>query len=381
MGLSSIRDDIANMIRPLGIDAQVQLDFNDSYPNHWYVREFETEIEEREGRGWFPVSLCGEDRLTLRGRRMADAAREQTFGYYDLADAVSGMPLPLPRLNDQWLIYLATDNRILSRPRLIGSPALNPQAHTRLGKAMSSTAISALDDFVGTILEDPSSDEAFEDLRAIILLAHSLGGLPPRTFHIFDTLDERPELGPHLLMHAGERELSSVIALTNGLLFDWATVPVDSWRDAHDAAGTYYMRTLPDLEGQSLQDRSAMIIRLLQQQKAAVTDALPWLVSLLDARPIEDSFDKICDRLFGWSGDRIDRDRHNPFRPDLDRYFPNRRLSSGLARVCDAPVAAACSALGKLELKQGQIMALKDVREHHPQFFREAYTCALGDMA
>lgn len=383
MGLSSIRDDIANMIRPLGIDAKVQLDFNDSYSNHWYVKEFETEVEWREGRGWFPLSTCDVDSLAVRGRRMADATREETFGHYNLTDAVHSAPLPIPRLNEPWLVYLAAEDRILSRPRVIGSPALNPQAHTRLGKAMSlpfAETEAALDAFVCAILDNPSTTQAWDDIRSIIVLSHSLGGLPPRTFHVFDALNERPELGPHLLMHSGEQELTSVAALSKGLLFDWTIVPIEVWQNAHDAAGAYYMDNLPEVAGQTPGDRGTMVVSLLQQQRSAIVSALPWLAGVFGQNKDGSDYGAVCESLFNRSGDRIDKSKYNPFRPDLDAHSPDRRLSSGLARVCDAPMAAVLAATGKLELRQAQIMAVKDVQEHHPQFFSEAYGFALGDI-
>ena len=383
MGLSSIRDDIARMIRPLGIDAQVQLDFNDSYSNHWYVQEFETEIEWRDGRGWFPVSSCGEDNIAVRGRRMADPAHEKTFGDYTVTDMIQGSPIPIPPLKEPWLIYLATDDRILSRPRMIGAAAVNPQAHMRLGKAMalpSAEARDALRKFASTILADPSTKEARDNMRSVIKLAHSLGGLPPKTFYIFDLLTEKPDLGPHLLMHADDKELASIIALSDGLLFDWAMVPIESWDKAKNDAGQYYMNCLAEMPGQSPEDRGTMVISFLDRQRAAILDALPWLANVFAPNAADDdSYDSMCERLFSRSGDRIDKDRVNPFRPLLDAHLTDCRLSPGFARISDAPAAAALAARRRLELTQAQIMAIKDVREHHPQFFGEAYDLALGE--
>lgn len=383
MSLSVIRDDIARMIRPLGIDYTVQLNFNDSLPNQWYVQEFETEIEERDIRGWFPVSSCGEDKLMVCGRKMSDPAREHQFGEYTLADTVNMAPLPIPRLREPWIIYLATDDRVLSRPIVIGTAALNPQAHNRLGLAMAlpyEELDAALSCFIQSILDDPSSKSAQKDIRSVIDLAYSLGGLPPMTFRIFALMNEKPEFGPHLLMHAGEKELASIVALADGLLFDWATVPQGSWQTARDAAGYYYMSNLPEMTGQSQMGRSKMILDLLHQQQTAIVDALPWLESVLLNDVKDVSFDDICDRLFGRLRDGIDQDRDNPFRPDLDVHHIDRRLSPSLARICDAPVAAAFSADGKLELTKAQIMTLKDVRENHPQFFGEAYAFALANL-
>lgn len=123
-----------------------------------------------------------------------------------------------------------------------------------------------------------------------------------------------------------------------------------------------------------------MILDLLHQQQTAIVDALPWLESVLLNDVKDVSFDDICDRLFGRLRDGIDQDRDNPFRPDLDVHHIDRRLSPSLARICDAPVAAAFSADGKLELTKAQIMTLKDVRENHPQFFGEAYAFALANL-
>src|SRR3546814_7838663 len=40
LGLSALRNDIAALMRPLGIDAQVRLDFHNGSNDNWYVTEF-----------------------------------------------------------------------------------------------------------------------------------------------------------------------------------------------------------------------------------------------------------------------------------------------------------------------------------------------------
>ena len=382
MGLSSVRDDLARLMRPLGIDTQVELNFLDGHENHWFVQEFETEIENRDYRGWFPKSYWVEDHVSVRGRPMADATNEVEFGTYTLQDSIVGNALPIPKLEGPWLVYLAAGDRILSRPKVIGSEVRNLQAHSRLGQAMTVYDFEdinpALEQFIDSIMSDPAGSEAVKDIQSVLALASSLKGLPPATFAIFGILDSRPDFAPHLLMHAGLQEMSHVLALADGLLFDWAVVPRQSWATARDALGKYYFLILPENTEQSFQQRAEMVVSYVNLQIEAIVDCKPWLAPVFGQTNQIDDYDEICRRMIGRSGDRIDPDRQNPFRPEFADSLPNIRFSEGITCVCDAPFIAALASCDKAQLNQTHIMTIKDVRECHPNFFREAYAYAVG---
>src|SRR3546814_3948498 len=62
--LSALRTDIAALMRPLGIDAQVRLDFHNGSNDNWYVTEFGNSLEWEPNGGLRPktaivVRLCG----------------------------------------------------------------------------------------------------------------------------------------------------------------------------------------------------------------------------------------------------------------------------------------------------------------------------------
>ena len=313
---------------------------------------------------------------------MADATNEVEFGTYTLQDSIVGNALPIPKLEGPWLVYLAAGDRILSRPKVIGSEVRNLQAHSRLGQAMTVYDFEdinpALEQFIDSIMSDPAGSEAVKDIQSVLALASSLKGLPPATFAIFGILDSRPDFAPHLLMHAGLQEMSHVLALADGLLFDWAVVPRQSWATARDALGKYYFLILPENTEQSFQQRAEMVVSYVNLQIEAIVDCKPWLAPVFGQTNQIDDYDEICRRMIGRSGDRIDPDRQNPFRPEFADSLPNIRFSEGITCVCDAPFIAALASCDKAQLNQTHIMTIKDVRECHPNFFREAYAYAVG---
>lgn len=388
MGLSSMHDDLARMIRPLGIDTSVCLNFNDGsendgLKNSWFVEEFETTLEKRGERGWYPANVIQEETVEIRARPLANAAHEKVIGNYSLQDANDGNPLHIPNLEGQWLVYLAVGDRVLSRPIPMGEVTANHQAHSRLGKAMSPPDAvirhAALQDFVDAIIKEPSCEKSVADIRDMIALAASLNTMPPATFDLFKMMNENPHYGPLMLMHSGRAEMQNVLALSDGLLFDWAMVPRECWKTAYDALGTYYTKSLPVEAGGDQAAHMEFVIDLVNKQCDAIIEERSWLRPLLKAAPTNSvTFEDIYNAMVERSGDRINKDDQNPFRPDLAHKLPNIHFSTGISCVLDAPWAAALAACGQVELKQKQIITMRDVRERHPTYFAEAYAHALG---
>src|SRR3546814_2668170 len=50
LGLSALRTDIAALMRPPGIDAQVRLDFHNGSNDNWYVTEFGNSLDRKSKR-------------------------------------------------------------------------------------------------------------------------------------------------------------------------------------------------------------------------------------------------------------------------------------------------------------------------------------------
>ena len=207
LALAAIRDDIAALLRPLGdIRARVRLDFNDGHDNYWYVGEFENELRQEVG-GYVPTSAVADDAVRVMGRSLSDPAVEpHDFGAYSL---IGHRPIKLPRLHGDWLVYLRSDDRVLSCPHLHrGEPLAAPPA-SLLGKAMAVSdragRLSALRILCDGIVASPQKMR--ETLRDILDLVLSLDGLPPATFDILSLIPERPQIGALILFVARQSEV------------------------------------------------------------------------------------------------------------------------------------------------------------------------------
>src|SRR3546814_2165436 len=67
LGLSALRTDIAALMRPLGIDAQVRLDFHNGSNDNWYVTEFGNSLEWGPNGGLRPKTAKEERRVGKEG--------------------------------------------------------------------------------------------------------------------------------------------------------------------------------------------------------------------------------------------------------------------------------------------------------------------------
>src|SRR3546814_11637410 len=100
--LSALRTDIAALMRPLGIDAQVRLDFHNGSNDNWYVTEFGNSLEWEPSGGLRPkTAIVGED-VRVGGRFLGAPAKEVAFGPFDgLLGGLGGQLIQLPRLRGQ----------------------------------------------------------------------------------------------------------------------------------------------------------------------------------------------------------------------------------------------------------------------------------------
>jgi hypothetical protein len=375
MPLSAISDDLATLLRPQGdIRARIKLNFNDSHDNFWYVSEFDHHLV-REGRGWLPDRALVEEEARMVGRAFHTPASEQEFGTIDLVSCLNHRPFELPKLHGRWLIYLRSNERVLSCPQFFNGVELTATPNQALAKAMvirdDANRISALDALTDEILADPSCETNHQLLRAIIELATSLDGLPPATFDILKLVCRRPLLGALMLFRASESELESILRVVDGLPFDWPLMPAGEWEKAAQAQFEYLYRLLPG--------EISTIAPMIGDRRKALADLVPAIAPLLEqsveARPLFETANAFLNR----SGDRV-QELRSPFRPQHDDKLPQWTVRSEYWRALDAPVAAASAAMGTLALNPAQIRCIKQIHRRHPRWFREGYVAAFQEL-
>ena len=371
LALAAIRDDIAALLRPLGdIRARVRLDFNDGHDNYWYVGEFENELRQEVG-GYVPTSAVADDAVRVMGRSLSDPAVEpHDFGAYSL---IGHRPIKLPRLHGDWLVYLRSDDRVLSCPHLHrGEPLAAPPA-SLLGKAMAVSdragRLSALKILCDGIVASPQKMR--ETLRDILDLVLSLDGLPPATFDILSLIPERPQIGALILFVARQSEVKSVMRLSDGLPFAWPLVPRAAWDMAARAQAEAMFAAMPAaaaIVGEEIGTR--------RQQIAALDPALRPLLDLpFDVLPLSKAANDFLNRSY----DQIKEVAHSPFRPEHEAALPAWALSHDFWRALDAPVAAALAAHGRITLDPALVRCIKDVARAHPVWFAQGFAAALNE--
>lgn len=374
--LSSIRDDLEALLRPLGdIDARIRLNFNDANEDYWFISEFSVSLE-REGRGVVPGRAITQEHVQVVGRALANPAQERhDFGTYGLSTHPNHRPIELPTLTGDWLVYLRQEDRVLSRPHFIRGLPLNVPPQGALARAMAydvrEERLAALDALCASIVRTPSAPESRAALRSIVELALSLKGLPPSTFDILLCLVTHPELGPHMLFEAASNELEPLMRLADGLPFSWSIFPKRHWEAAARAQFEVLITAMPEA--------IALFAEAISSRRRQIAQVDPALSPHLDLPSPTLSTKDAAQAFLNRSGDRISETGGNPFRPAFNSLLPEWNLSEHFYRALDAPLAAALAAQEKAVLDLGQIYAIKDVGRQHPRYFREAFAAALRE--
>lgn len=377
LGLSALRNDIAALMRPLGIDAQVRLDFHNGSNDHWYVTEFGNALEWEPSGGLRPkTAIIGED-VRVCGRFLGAPEKEIDHGAFDgLLGGLKGQLIELPRLRGPWLVYLREGARVLTRPRFIdGDRVCDPPQH-RLGRAMAQPLEFALEDLArlaGDLAADPASPEAIQTIRAVMDLASSLNGLPPQTFEIFSKFDVAGPLAPLLLYRCEEQHLSAILELFDGLCSSWTLLPIGAWDGAFQAQGAFLVSKLDDPQ---------WALANISERQNEIAARAPQLAPLIcrDYSPL--GWDEVRNHFTSHTSEGINTDSggFNPFRRDFGELLPRENFVEALMRVFDAPFAAALSAFGRVVLDKEQILTVKDVERRHPDYFAKAYGYALSEL-
>ncbi len=373
--LSSISDDIAALLRPLGdIRAEVRLNFNDSHDNVWCVREFDHNLE-RDSRGWLPDRAVIEPDVNIVGRALHDPARERRdFGAYGLLSEGQHRPFELPTLHGDWLIYLRSNDHVLSCPQFIRGRPLTAAPSTALAKAMAITEytqrISALKELCDELNEDAVSPASRAMVRYVIDLALSLDGLPPSTFDILLIIKDRPLLGCLMLFQALPAELDTLMRLPEGLPMAWTLIPGHYWEEAARAQAEYLFTKVPD--------GMALVAQMISDRRKQIAEVDPTLTALLGFKGEYRPLSELANEFINRSHDRISN-TSNPFRSKHEAALPAWVVGEHFWRALDAPVAAAKSVLGQIDLAAQDVTCIKDISRNHPRWFREAFIATLKE--
>lgn len=377
LGLSGLRNDIAALMRPLGIDAQVRLDFHNGSNDHWYVTEFGNDLEWETSGGWRPkIGIVGET-VRICGRFLGAPEKEVDYGDFDgLNSGLGGQLIQLPRLRGPWLIYLREGSRVLTRPRFINGDPLQDLPQHRLGRAMAlpiELAREELISMVNDIVADPGSDDARKSIGAVMDLALSLDGLPPQTFEIFGMFDVAGPLAPLLLYRCEEQHLSGVLELFDGLCSSWSVLPLTVWDVAFQAQGTFLVSKLDDPQ---------WALTNISERQSEIVARAPQLEPLICREYSPPTYEEVRQHFTNHTSENINVGAagQNPFRDDFSDLLPKESFIEAMMRVFDAPFAAALSASGSVVLSKEQILVIKDAERRHPDYFAKAYGYALSEL-
>jgi len=377
VGMSALRRDIAALMRPLGIDARVKLDFLNGHEDNWYVTEFGNSLEwGPSGRLRPSTAIVGEN-VRVCGRFLGAPEKEVNIGPFDgLLGGLGGQLIELPRLRGLWLVYLRDGARVLTRPKCIDGDPVHDVPQHRLGRAMAQPLLQAREELVRLADEfasEPTSTDAVLTIRAVMDLANSLNGLPPQTFEIFSEFEIAGPLAPLLLYRCEEQHLSGILELFDGLCSSWTLLPIEVWDAAFQAQGAFLVTRLDDPQ---------WALANISERQNEIAARAPQLAPLIcrDYSPL--AYDEVRNHFTSHTSESINIGAagFNPFRDDFGDLLPKENFVESLMRVFDAPFAAALSAWGSVALSKDQILIVKDVERRHPDYFAKAYGYALSEI-
>ncbi|MBV1918769.1 MAG: STY4851/ECs_5259 family protein [Sphingomonadaceae bacterium] len=376
LGLSALRGDIATLMRPLGIDTRVKLNFLNGSEDYWFVTEFGNELVREPGGGLSPRKAIVGEAIRICGRYLGAPEKEVDFGLFEGSGSLLGArAIALPRLRGPWLVYLRDGTRILTRPKYVaGDEPADPPQHA-LGRAMAQPYEMAQRDLAAlleSIQEDPQSKEAVMALNAMMELAVSLDGLPPQTFNIFEKFESAELISPLLLYRCEERNLTGLLELYDGLASSWTLLPRRAWEEAFEAQGQFLVERLDDPQW--------ALTRIIERQ-SEITARMPQLAPLICRDYVPSGWEELREHFTNHTceGINCEGDIQSPFREELGIFLPDESFASPLMRVFDAPFAAGLFVREKITLNQLQKLTIKDVERRHPDYFSRAYGYALSE--
>jgi len=376
LALSSIRDELASLLRPFGeLDATVQLAFSDADEVAASVYEFGITLG-REASALRLTHGLGQSAMVV-GRATHQPMEEVILGGVAASDGAS--LIEVAQTPGTWLVYLKQHERIVSRPIIVFGPPLSVMPTCPLGQTMAvadwSARQSAMDRLCAAA-ESPGPDGLII-LRALLALIVRLNGLPPHTFDVLQAVARRPLLAARLAYEAGDPDLEAVMALSSGLPFAWTTIGEHWWKAAAELRFESLFTSLPETLGERRRlEIGADAIRFRGKRIGEIDAATGAVV--LASKP-EVSVDEAAQGFLREVHDEPGALVRSPFRPWLAPWLRDWRFDEIYWRGLDAPLAAALACNGYAKLDDLQLRCVKDVARRHPRYFHQAFVAFLKE--
>jgi hypothetical protein len=376
MPMSAIASDIASMLLPASIDAEVVLDMNNGINTNWHVRHFPMTLR-KEGAGFVSSQAIVDDEVELCGRALHDPSNEQAFGPYSLLSDRNHRPISPPdHLRGDWLIYLRRRQRVLTRPQYLRAAPSEELPVGVLASAMAAPFGSALDraltDFLSLAAsDDPPSITALQELLALV---ESLKGLPPVTFNILTRLPEFPAVLTRMAFFAQPAQRDAILGLSLALPFAWFAIEKRHWMTAEQAFGRASMELFQELGA----DAPRFALQRIEMAKKAIVERLPTLAPVLgscETVPI----DQAAQAFMRHAVQQILPSDGTRYRSRLGNALPAyfQRFNQQHFDALDAPCAAALAVKGVWCPEADDIHHMKLIARTFPTWFAEAYAVSL----
>jgi len=381
--LSAVAADIASMLLPASIDAEVVLDMNNGINTNWHVRQFPLSLK-REENGFIASEAIADGGVTLHGRAIAAPLHECDFGPYSLLSEANHRPVQLAEgLAGDWLVFLRNGDRVLTRPfyeRCGGSP---DEPAGLLAGAMAEPFGRRLNEALVGILDCAAGDgeHAQTAQRELLTLIGSLHGLPPVTFKVLELLAAHPTALARLAFCASEAERDAVVGLSQALPFAWYALPRMAWDLAR---GHAFVELTNDLA--VLGDKAAgFAMQALDATAAALIEREPLLAAVLSTSPspCEPLSDATMRFLQRGAIDRVRGPSWGRYRETTGIVLPADFLKFNpcVLDTLDAPCAAAHAVAGNWSPAPGHIRHIKLVARTFPTWFSEAFAASLKELS
>jgi len=376
MPLSAIASDIASVLLPTSIDAEVVLDMNNGINTNWHVRQFPFELK-KEGARFIASEAIVDDSVELWGRSFLDPLVEQSFGPYSLLSDSNHRPIALPdELHGDWLVYLRRETRVLTRPQYVRTALTGAAPVGMLAQAMATPFGAAQDQVLAEFLKLAGSDgpESAAALAELLKLVQSLNGLPPVTFNVLTKLPAFPHVLARLAYFAQPDQRDAVMGLAFSLSFAWFTIDKCHWNNAEQAFGQASMQLFKDLGAHA----PRFSLQRIEMARNAIIERQPLLAPVLgecDVVPLEDA----AQAFMRYAVQQIQTTHGTRYRDRLGNTLPAyfQRFNQQYFDTLDAPCAAALAVRGEWNPTPSDIHHIKLIERTFPTWFSEAFAVSL----
>lgn len=248
---------------------------------------------------------------------------------------------------------------------------------------------------IRNVLDDMCRDWSHPDWKVVDGYLRMLGDLPAATFDLNRVIARHPRAAAFVALRAagwGSAEFLQVLDGFEELVFLWASIPFNTWRDTFTALLDAYPAALAEYafpevvaRGKAIGGELPTALVALHHWARERGEVIPGAVD--SQIPLEMTFeaDRESDLLAfrSPSAEELTR-RHSdepwPIPPEgvvlssaQDVAVASSNLPTPQRRVLDAPAVLARAAVGDSELSAGETLFLEEVRSFDEGYFRETF--------